>query len=134
MMFITGPPDSTSPMLPEYGERHLLGVTRVDEVVGTPGLRHRDAEAVHQQPAVGVGAVATQRQHGAMGAERARVAGTGADVLLAAEERRHQHQQGVVAAGSRDRLDRLIGEHRLALGALQVHHRRLAGNRNRLFE
>ena len=48
--------------------------------------------------------------------------------------RRHQHEQGVVAARGRDGLDHLVGQHRLALGALQVHHRRLAGDRDGLFE
>ena len=57
MMFITGPPDSTSPMLPDDGEGHFLRVARVGQVVGAAGLGHGDADAVHEQAAIGVGAL-----------------------------------------------------------------------------
>ena len=51
-----------------------------------------------------------------------------AHVLLPAEDARHEHEQRVVAARRRDRVDHLVGEHRLPLRALHVDDRRLAAS------
>ena len=44
----------------------------------------------------------------------------------------HEHEQRVVAAGGRDRVDDSLGQHRLTLRALHVDDRRLAGDRDGL--
>ena len=131
-MFITGPPDSTSPRLPDVVKRHLLRVPRVREVVRAAGLGHGDADAVHQQPRLAIGPPAIEE--GAVRAERARVAGSGAHVLLAAEDGRDEHEERVIGAGGRNRGDDFVGQHGLPLRALDVHDRCFTGHGDGLLD
>ena len=113
-------------------EVDLLRVARVGQIVGPPGLGNGDADAVHEQPRFGVGTAT--REQCAVCAERARVARTGADVLLAAEDAGHEHQQRVVAARRWNRVDHFVRENRLALGPLEIDDGRFARDRDGLLE
>ena len=69
-----------------------------------------------------------------MRAERARVAGSRAHVLLAAEDGRDEDEESVIGAGGRNRRDDFAGEHGLPLRALDVHDRCFTGHGDGLLD
>ena len=128
-MFIAGPPTSFSPSPPGGGHGDLRGVLHVRGVARDAAAVDRGAgvQAVELQTAfVAAAAAAAEHDH----------AGLQLHVVVAAAARHHrrnQREDGVARARGRDRRQHLGRQGLLPLRALHVDHRRLAGDRDRLF-